>query len=362
MTTIELAKYSDTVKSLIELHKAAFDSSLSEEYWKWKFVENPMSLPGQQVVVATESREIVGARPHMYGEMWLGEKKVRVAQHCDTMVHPKHQGKGIFTQMEKCALKQLLEENIAFSYGFPNKLSRNGFLKLGYRRVIDAMAAFHPIDSYTLISSKTKNRVIAKSASVLFNLTLKPKKHFSSSESNPFQFEVIKKFTPDLADIECVRGKAAIDLVRSKDFLKWRFDSHPIFDYKYILIKKNAELVGYAVLSVQKYKNGVILGRIVDHVVANSDVESYRHLINQSLIELEKQYCDCYVIFASGEPNLETMLFKNFGFKSSAKFPYNRFMDDGYLDAIQVSQHLCNCIDIFDSMNWRVTYAFYNQT
>jgi GNAT superfamily N-acetyltransferase len=359
MVEISLLPYSDCVKHLLELHRASFGYAPPEPYWRWKFSENPMANDVQKVVVAIEGGAIVGARPYMFGDMWVNEKKVRVAQHCHTMVHPKHRRKGIFARMEIFALEQLLKEGIAFSYGFPNKLSRGGFLKVGYKRVIDTMAAFRAIDSYFLISTKIKSRILARTSSALFNLTLNRKKRFLS-ENSPFEFEVLSEVTAGIGDIEFVRSKAAIDLVRSRNFLQWRFDSHPLFEYKYILAKRHNQLFGYAVISVQK-QGGITFGRIVDHVVTDSDIFCYRHLINQSLLELEKQDCDCYEIFTSGEPKLEKALFEDFGFKSFAKFPYNRFVADRYLDAIEVSKDFCNNNCVLDKKNWRVTFAFYDQ-
>jgi GNAT superfamily N-acetyltransferase len=362
MVEIALMNCSESIKTLIDLHTASFESNLSQEYWKWKFVENPMAQDVQKVVVALDGGKIVGARPHMFGEMWLKDKKTRVAQHCDTMVHPDYQRKGIFTRMEIFALKQLQTQGIAFSYGFPNKLSRGGFLKLGYKRVIDTMAAVFPVNSYSLISTKTKSKFIAKTASFLFNLILNRKKRISFLEDSTFEFEVLNKFTAGMEDIELVRSNAKIDLVRSKKFLQWRFDSHPVFDYKYVLIKKNRKLLGYAVVSVQTDRSGITIGRIVDHVVTGSDINCYRHLMNKSLLELDELDSDCYAVFASGEPELEKVLLKDFGFKSLRKFPYKRFIDDGCMDAIQINKHFCNNLDISNGRNWRVTYAFYNQT
>jgi hypothetical protein len=359
MVEFSLLTYSDSVNPLLELHRVSFGYAPPEQYWKWKFCENPMAKDVQKVVVAIEGGEIVGARPYMFGDMWVDEKKVRVAQHCHTMVHPKHRRKGIFAGMEIFALKQLLKDGIAFSYGFPNNLSRGGFLKVGYRRVIDTMASFRAINSYSLISTKTKSRILARTSSSLFNLIFNRKKRFLS-ENSPFEFEVLNEVNAGIGDVEFVRGKAAIDLARSRIFLQWRFDSHPFFNYKYILAKRHSQLVGYAVVSVQK-QGEINFGRVVDHVVTDSDILCYRHLISQSLLELGEQDCDCYEIFTSGEPKLEKALFEDFGFISFAKFPYNRFVADRYLDAIEVSRHFCNNNCILDKKNWRVTHAFYDQ-
>ena len=362
MVRIELVNHSDNIESLLELHRNAFGLLISEEYWKWKFMDNPLAQDIENVVVAIENGKIVGARPFMFGEMWLKDKKVRVAQHCDTMVHPHHQRKGIFYKMGKFALELLQKQGIAFSYGFPNMLSRGGFIKQGYKRVTDTMADFLVINSNKLISTKIENWVLASGASFIFNIFFNRKKQTELSDENFFEFEVLDRIDNRPTNIESLRSNSVVDLVRSEDFLRWRFDAHPNFDYSYILARKNGELWGYAVISFQKDSDGVFFGRIVDHVVRDSDFECYKYLMNKCFVELEKRRCDCYLIFTIGEPKLKETLLKDFGFKSFGKFPYNRLLDDGYLDAIQINEDFCFPVDIYNKNNWRVTYAFYDQT
>lgn len=51
------------------------------------------------------------------------------AQSGDTMTHPSHQGKGLFTQLAQTTYDLAKKEGIKFIFGFPNKNSYHGFVK-----------------------------------------------------------------------------------------------------------------------------------------------------------------------------------------------------------------------------------------
>ena len=55
--------------------------------------------------------------------------KLIAAQSGDTMTHPAHQGKGLFTRLAKMTYELAEKEGIQFVFGFPNKNSYPGFIK-----------------------------------------------------------------------------------------------------------------------------------------------------------------------------------------------------------------------------------------
>ena len=56
-------------------------------------------------------------------------KKILAAQSGDTMTHPLHQGKGLFTKLAKMTYELAKKEGVEFIFGFPNKNSYPGFVK-----------------------------------------------------------------------------------------------------------------------------------------------------------------------------------------------------------------------------------------
>ncbi len=61
--------------------------------------------------------------------MQIGNGKVLCAQSGDTMTHPQHTGKGLFTLLAKQTYETALAEGIECIFGFPNKNSFPGFIK-----------------------------------------------------------------------------------------------------------------------------------------------------------------------------------------------------------------------------------------
>ncbi len=56
-------------------------------------------------------------------------KEVLVAQSGDTITHPEHQGKGLFTKLANLTYDLAIKEGIRFIWGLPNKNSYPGFIK-----------------------------------------------------------------------------------------------------------------------------------------------------------------------------------------------------------------------------------------
>ena len=328
------------------------------ELWDWKYVQNPLAPPDPEVIVALDNSKIVGARPFRLAEMWLGNEKVRVAQHGDTMVHPEHQRKGIFNQMGQFASKYLKENGYALSYGFANPDSRPGFLKQGYRIVSPMETMFRAVNPQKLISYRLGSEVLGNGLGFLYDRLLNIKTTETFQPSPPFQVEVFDQFNHELKEIDTLRDESLIDLVRSESYLRWLFDQRPNQDYRYVIAKRDGTLWGYTVVHAEEQSNGLVYGYIVDHLVKDRDIACFRALINRALNELGKSKCDIFIIWTLCEPVLRKELLKHLGFKSTLLFPYNRFFGHGYLDAIRMDEQVAPGVNIYDKENWRVTYAY----
>ena len=358
MVEVRLVRHSEAKEQLTDLFRASFGHDVPAGFWDWKYIQNPFASADPEVIVAMEDGKIVGARPFRLAEMWLGNEKVSVAQHGDTMVHPEHQGRGIFSRMGQFALKYLEENGYALSYGFPNAKSRPGFLKQGYRTVAPVEQMFLAVNPQKLISHRAGNRLLGTGLGFLYDGLLNIRRPEHSQWSASFRIEVFDRFSDELKGVDALRDPSLIDLVRSEGYLRWLFDRRPNRSYKYIVAKREDILWGYTVINAQKRRNGLLYGYIVDYLVRDRDVACFQTLINRSLDELEKSECDLVVMWALGESTLRKQLLKHLGFKSMLLFPYNRFFTRGYFDAIRIDDRVAPGVDIYAKENWRVTYAY----
>ena len=358
MVEIKLARHFEGKEKLLDLFQAACGHAMSAEHWDWKHLQNPLASADPEVIVAIENGKIIGARPFWFAEMWLGDKRVKTAQHCDTMVHPDYQGRGIFNLMGQFAIRYLKDNGYALSYGFPGPMSRPGFLKQGYRIVAETENMFRVVRPRKLLSYKMGNKMLGGGLGFFYDAFLNNRAKKTTRVSDSFQVEVSDRYTGDLKDVDDLRDKSGINLVRSESYLRWRFDKHPQRSYRYVIAKKEGKLWGYAVISVQPQPNGLVNGLIVDYLVKNKDLSCFRVLIDRCLNELGKSQLDIVLAWAFNESQLRKELLKYFGFKSSTKFPYNKLFGYAYLDAILIDENLVEGVDIYDSSNWRVTHAY----
>lgn len=357
MVDIRMVKHSDAVEQLVELFHLCFNDEMSPEAWDWKYLRNPSAPPDHEVIVALDGGRIVGARPFMFADMWLGNERVRAAQHCDTMVHPGYRNQGIFGRMGRLSLQWLRDNGCALSYGFPGPMSRPGFLSQGYRVVAEMEVLFRPVNPARLLSQKLGRGLAAGALGFLSGKLMKAGAG-RTRRAGEFQVEVLDRFTDELRDVDGLRHESAITLVRSEGCLRWRFDDSPRHDYRYVVARAGGELRGYAVVSVQKQPDGLVYGLVVDYLVKDSDVACFSALIERCLVELGRSDHDITMVWAFSEPGLREELLRAHGLKSSLRFPYRRFFQYSYLDAIRLDERAGSDVDVYDAASWRVTHAF----
>ena len=358
MVEIKLAKHFEEKEKLLDLFQASFGEAVSAEYWDWKYLQNPLSPPDPEVIVAVDNGRIVGARPFWFAEMWLGNVIVKTVLRCDTMVHPDYRGRGIFNRMGQFAIRYLKDNGYSLSYGFPGPMARPGNLSQGYRIVAETEHMFRVVRPQKLLSYKLGNRILAGGLGFFYDALLNTQAKKTTRASDSFQVEVSDRYTGDLKDVDDLRDKSGINLVRSESYLLWRFDKHPHCSYRYVIAKKDGKLCGYAVISAQRQSSGLLYGLIVDYLVKNKDLSCFRVLIDRCLEELGKSQFDIVLAWAFSEPQLRKELLKYFGFKSSVKFPYNKMFGYAYLEAMLIDEKLTGGVDIYDKNNWRVTHAY----
>ena len=103
----------------------------SLEWLKWKYFESPF---GESicVVALTKDNEIAGEVTFGQYQYMLNGKPIKCLISYQTMVHPNHQKKGLFSNLTKQVLQLAASKNIELVLNFPNKASYAPFEKLNF--------------------------------------------------------------------------------------------------------------------------------------------------------------------------------------------------------------------------------------
>lgn len=118
-------------KEFVSLYDETFGGG-SEEWFEWKYVENP-ATEHVPIVVATRGDELVGARPCVPFRMRVGDRTESALRFGDTMVHPDHRRRGLFTRMTRRTVEYYAALDPAFAFNHPNEFSLPGYRLLGGR-------------------------------------------------------------------------------------------------------------------------------------------------------------------------------------------------------------------------------------
>ncbi len=114
---------------LVYLYKSAFGQDISLDYYQHKFNTNYLGITHLGFIAYDDKNApaaFYGVYPYL---MEYKGKNYLAAQSGDTMTHPAHGGRGLFTTLAKMTYELAKNEGIQFIFGFPNENSYPGFVK-----------------------------------------------------------------------------------------------------------------------------------------------------------------------------------------------------------------------------------------
>jgi GNAT superfamily N-acetyltransferase len=357
MTEVRIFEHAEILEDLIELYKIVFGRTMTRELWEWMYIKNPLNPPEAKIVAAVDNGQVIGARPLMFFELWIKGRKVKAAQPSSTMVHPEYRRQGIFTRMNQLAIEYLKENGYAsVIYNFPGPMSKPGYLKQGWKLVAQIGSLIKILNAAPLFSYKLHNKLIGFPLGLVYTIFSRIKMK-DSIENEYIKSRLYNSYNEEFNFVDSWADKTKICLVRSPEFLKWRFAEHPIYKYKYLFLYKNDEAIGFMVLNTKPRPYGLI-GEIIDYAVRND--EYFGHLVSEGLKELFKLGCVYVSIWETGLTNYDDLLKNKLRFKSSRNFPLNRHFKDTSFVVRVIEDKLLEGIDLFDPQNWIITSAFHD--
>ncbi len=220
------AYFNQLLENAALIHNRKKDSL---EWLKWKYFDSPF---GESicVVALTKDNEIAGEVTFGQYQYMLNDKVIKCLISYQTMVHPNHQKKGLFSSLTKEVLKIAKNKGIELVLNFPNKASYAPFEKL----------------NFTPINHIENSVFFTKKISTLFNL-LSLKKPFNATTINSISDKQLTLFNELKNTITPLKIKDILTPNRTPEFIKWRYFTYPLYDYRII----NTTL-GWAIIRLGK--------------------------------------------------------------------------------------------------------------
>jgi len=286
------------------LFKESFNQEFDEEYWKWRFLNNPNSKKNY-IVYAEENKKIVAyyaVSPMIITD--INSEEYNIALSNMTMTHPKYQGKGLFTTLANKLFEILKSDNFVGVYGFANPNSHYGFRKnLGW---IDISL----LNIFKLKKKDFRDFLLAKTKKI--NVV---KKDICSFDFNTFN----NFFT--------YKDKISIKL--DKKNIKWRFCDIPNKKYSVIELSTNNKLE--SIVIYKEFGDEIDIMEVFHNNENNNDLS-----LIHAVMWLVKKYSKDINIW-SNLHSTEHLLLEKYGFKEDLFNTYFGFIpfdnSNKYLDS-----------------------------
>jgi GNAT superfamily N-acetyltransferase len=200
--------------AILDLFHKSFGKPLKAEYWRWRFLNNPLGEP--MIDLAWDGPTLAahyGVSPvavDVHGEPRPS------ALSMTTMTHPQYRGQGLFPKLAASLYDRLKQSGYFMVWGFPNDQSHRGFVHdLGWQDVSE-------IPMLRLEAPQGREQV----------------------SGNISDFTEFEQAFDDLWPR--ARSGYQIAVRRERKFLRWRFHLDSGNSYRFLGCRERGEWLGYA--------------------------------------------------------------------------------------------------------------------
>jgi len=250
--------------------------------WEWKFRgKNPAGKP--LMIYADNDSEIVGHFAAIPMKYWIDGESVIGSHSVAMMIDPKWQNRGLIKYVSDKLIQQLEEQEISFTYGYPNDNAYELHIKLlGYEQIAQ---------------QKLYTKRISLNDDGKGDL-----------DCGPLTWKKILKFGDETNDLwEKSKNDYEVIVERKSDFLNWRYLERPDVPYYAYGAFNGNMLEGYCVLKL--YQEGQTLrGHFIDLFTSIDNRSCGSVLIRQGLQFFKEMKANEVTLWMQGCPFMRDLL------------------------------------------------------
>jgi GNAT superfamily N-acetyltransferase len=232
------------------------------EFFRWKHLANPFG-PSLLLVGEAEGR-IVGLRAFLRWRFQAGSRELRAVRAVDTATHPEFQGRGVFSELTTTALG-ILADQADLVFNTPNEKSVGGYLKMGW----------HAVGAVPVSIRVRRPLRFALGMTGHGRARGRPDVEAEPADRSLADGDAVARLIRDAGDGD-TRLRTPIDV----PFLRWRYGSAPLLDYRAVREMRGGELRGLAVFRVGR-RGPLWEARVSEVIVPRGDAATARRLLRR---------------------------------------------------------------------------------
>jgi GNAT superfamily N-acetyltransferase len=251
--------------ALLDLLQTNLPYRQHADYFQWLYRDNPAGEALALVAVDPDSQQIIGAAaafPRLIHCSGATDRGFVLGDFC---IHPTHRSLGLALTLQRACLEGISTPQPAFAFDFPSQTMLAIYKRLRIE-VNGAMIRYaKPLRADRQIASRLPVPVVARGLSLVVNAGLQLRDRGKRAGDWTIALETGswgEEFTEAALEWS---PRAGICVLRTADYLNWRYRRHPAQSYEMWTARQNGKLRGYLILHVNG-EDGTI-----DDLLAESD-------------------------------------------------------------------------------------------
>lgn len=333
-----------------------------EEWFDWKYVDNPR-VAHVPILVAERDRDgaFAGARPQVPFLFRAGDEDVLGMRFGDTMVHPDHRRRGVFTRLTERALEHYAAMPTRFCFNVPNDLARPGFLKAG-GEVVAHLPSHYRVQNPRALAGATQDGAVGVAARLAAPAATGYLRARDRLAPEPENATVRRHRDVPVQRLAALYERATPDgvhAVRDAAFLEWRYEN-PDWSYEAYAASVGGDCVAAVVTGTRTDADGVTTTNLVD-VLPPAGGDRRTAGLHAVLDAVTDDYADSDLLAYCGTAVPPSVL-RAHGFHFDGAPPLSRVTSPTKLVAYDLAGDdgdawRAGGLDLRDDRNWALSYA-----
>lgn len=270
---------------ILALFNAGFGKDRSLATWAWRFQRNPYGGPFASLARRTSDGMLVGTYLCLPFKLAADGVPMLAFQVVDLVVHSEYRKQGMFEQMAKHSYAMLAAVGGRAEVAFPNPdaMSYPGFTRtLGWTALAELKRFTLRLDLERPLRALLRIPALARAVNSAFRAAQRGQlerqlEALARAPGAPLEFRTWRKLPPGCDALwDACLPQYRLSFWKDAEYLRWRYDEDPEFEFTYAGLMRAGELVALAVVFE---RDGVVT--LCELLVAGADVHAGRRLLGE---------------------------------------------------------------------------------
>lgn len=350
---------------IIDLRNQIFDSSRHTDLskWQWEYLNTPQGI--SKIFLYEDNDKIIGHYGLIPILLKYKDKSILSGKSEDAMIHKRYRVYGNrFTKLVTKGNEFSHDEGVDLIWGFPNKAAFMPHIKGGFSHIGDTFNLIKILNIRIILEKfiplYIKNRYISQIIIYFFSLSFSILNIFFNlkrlKRAKNVTIKSVAKFDERINKLwERANSEYGITIVRSCDYLNWRFVENPNTKSKIFIAEKENEILGYIILGLYKSKKHQIkIGFISDVFFDKREKDALNDLLNSAIDYFEEEGV-AYIAVSMAKDGYDNKSFLTL-FRKKGFFFKNRKLTSSFI--LKANSRKVDTEYVNNIKNWYITGAF----